>query len=189
MMAKTLTTRRRLAAGLLMAIMSATLGGCAGATRMPAWVQHVFPMQGTPPDSPERRDVATYNEATSYLAYQAERHRVLNEQDPALSRPDTKLVSIADTSTMQQAVHSLVPLGSDIEEAKIALELNGFACAWEGWRKKRLRCDVAKTATLPAPPVVSVPRQWDIKIACQRASVSDISVLLLPPAYTPTYAR
>ncbi len=148
--------------------MAAILGGCSGATRMPVWVEHVFPMRGTPPDSPEQREVATHNEATSYLAYQAERHRVLNAQD--IMRPGAKLVSIADTKAMQDAVRALVPLGSDIQEAKIALELNGFDCTWEGWRKKRLRCDVAKVAAPPAVP------RWDIKIACQHASVSDISV-------------
>lgn len=176
MMARTLTPSRGLASAILVTAMTAALGGCAGATRMPAWVEHVFPMRGTPPDSPEQREVATYNEAASYLVYQAERHRVLNTQDDP--GPGAKLVSIADTNAMRQAVRSLVPLGSDISEAKIALELNGFDCAWEG--KKRLRCDVAPAAAL---------RQWDIKIACQRTAVSDISVSLVSPARAPTYAR
>lgn len=170
---------RRSAGALLIALMVTTLGGCAGASRMPAWVEHVFPMQGTPPDSPEQREVATHNEAASYLAYQAERHRVLAAQDKLSRR--IKLVSIADTKAMQETVRSLVPLGSDIADAKVALELNGFECAWEGWRKKRLRCDVAKEA--PAP------RQWDIKIACQRTAVSEITVSLVSPVYAPSYTR
>jgi hypothetical protein len=167
-------------AALLVVTMAAILAGCAGTARMPTWVEHVFPMRGTPPDSPEQREVATHNEATSYLAYQAERHRVLNGQDP---RPNAKLVSIADTNAMQQTIRSLVPLGSDIQAAKIALELNGFDCAWEGWRKQRLHCDVATAATPPTLP------RWDIKIACQRASVSDISVSPLPSTYKATQVR
>lgn len=179
MTAKIRGLRSGLAAGLLFASIVPILGGCAGASRMPAWVEHVFPMQGTPPDSPEQREVATHNEAASYLAYQAERHRMLAAQEKLSRR--IRLVSITDSKAMREAVRSLVPLGSDITEAKIALELNGFDCAWEGWRKKRLRCDVAKEA--PAP------RQWDIKIACRHTAVSHISVSLVSPAYAPSYTR
>ncbi len=170
---------RRGAGALLIAVMAATVGACAGTPRMPAWAEHLFPVRNTPPDSPEQRELATHNEAASYLTYQAERHRVLSAQD-SLGR-SIKLISIADTRAMQRAVHSLAPLGSDITEAKVALELNGFDCAWEGLPKKRLHCDVTKE--------VPEPRQWDIKIACQRTAVSEISVVPASPAYTPSYVR
>lgn len=170
---------RHLARALLLAMMAAAVAGCAGG-RLPAWAEHVFPLRSTPPDSPEQREVATYNEAASYLAYQAERHRVLNGNER--KTPRIRLVSIADTAAMRKAVRALVPIGSDIAEAKLALELNGFTCAWEGWRKKGLRCDVAKEL----PPA---PARWDIKIASRRTLVSHISVALIDSAGADTYTR
>lgn len=162
---------------MLLPTLAMLVAGCAVEPRLPTWAEHVFPMRGTPPDSPEQRDVATHNEAASYLAYQAERHRMLTAQAKLARR--IKLVSIADVKAMQDAVRSLVPLGSDIDEAKVALELNGFDCAWEGWRKRRLRCDVAKEAL--APP------QWDIAIACRRTAVSEINVSLAPSTHVPSF--
>jgi hypothetical protein len=119
-----------------------------------------------PDDRPEEGQASpTRNDAASYSAYLAERDRLLN--DHPLRLHDDKQ-AFADPAGARRRVLQLAPVGTDIDNAKISLELNGFACGWIAEDRQRMRCNLSRRAGTPAP--------WQVVISNQANQVGTVVI-------------